>query len=428
MKYLHLYFSFILSLSLNAQTVFLTEDFETDGNGSRYILSHVFYDGDEDYFGRLQKNGNTITWSGDVAPLAGAAIDITNDYTNQNGNHFLAGEDLDDPQGDGLNEKTLLFSNININGSSDITVRFLIANGANSSCGATSARWDGEDGITVNYKIGTSPSFTEGICFNADIECDAPGDTGNEPLHHDVNCDGDGGDGAFISNTFTEYSFIVPVAPGDLVLDLQFSFIANAADEEFGIDFITLEALTPPLPVEFIGFKAGKTAQGVQLDWATATETDNDYFSIEHSIDGRTFSPIGQVIAKGNSDTRVDYQYIHTQPSKGNNFYRLRQVDFDGAYAYSSIQQLTYQSNLSGPKFSITPNPTNGIFKLFLANEVATQSMVSVFDLQGQLLQQSYINERATDLELDISHLPSGTYIVRLTSNEQASIRRLVKR
>lgn len=236
---------FLLPATCFAQTVFLTEDFETDGNGSRYTLSSPFYDSAEDYFGRLQSNG-TITWAGDGGQ-AGASIDIEADYTGQIGSFYLGGEDLDDDGGDGMDNKFLTFSDININGASDITVRFLIANGASSVCGEPTARWDADDNILVSYRKGSTTGYTSGICFYSDIECNIPGDTSNEPLHYDPNCDGDGGDGAFISNVFTEYSFTIPVVPGDELLELRFEFNADAADEEFAIDNITLEANTPPV-------------------------------------------------------------------------------------------------------------------------------------------------------------------------------------
>ncbi len=85
-----------------------------------------------------------------------------------------------------------------------------------------------------------------------------------------------------------------------------------------------------PLPITLLSFEGHLENNSVILEWSTATEHNNDYFYIERSNDGFTWSKILQVPAVGNSSTKVDYLAIDDSPRNGNNYYRLTQVDYDG--------------------------------------------------------------------------------------------------
>jgi len=89
------------------------------------------------------------------------------------------------------------------------------------------------------------------------------------------------------------------------------------------------------LPVTLAVFDAVSTPAGIHLNWTTETEQDNDYFTIEHSIDGSNFTTLKTTPGAGTSDRRNAYSYTHKTPAKGNNYYRLRMVDFDGKETFS---------------------------------------------------------------------------------------------
>jgi hypothetical protein len=112
------------------------------------------------------------------------------------------------------------------------------------------------------------------------------------------------------------------------------------------------------LPVELIFFEANVVGRDVRLDWATATEKNNDYFAIERSSDGRNFREIGRVEGNGNNSDRLNYSFTENNPS-GTLFYRLKQVDFDGSFEYSEVRRV----QVSLPKVvdaTIFPNPMVG--------------------------------------------------------------------
>ncbi len=91
------------------------------------------------------------------------------------------------------------------------------------------------------------------------------------------------------------------------------------------------------LPIELLAFNGISKNNKVTLSWTTATETNNNYFTIEKSTDCITFYPIGDVEGKGNKTTVSDYLYVDDGACPGINYYRLKQTDFDGVFSYSSI-------------------------------------------------------------------------------------------
>lgn len=166
----------------------------------------------------------------------------------------------------------------------------------------------------------------------------------------------------------------------------------------------------------------------MQLNWNTALEVNNDFFAIEHSTDGQSFLPIGSVSGNGNVTATTNYAYLHQEPANGDNFYRLKQVDFDGTYAYSPVQRVNFSLANEGIQFTATPNPTDGLISLRIAGELTTGSTITVLDLSGRELIRRVIIEQTNAPRIDLTQLPSGTYLIKLTSGKEVSLQRVVKR
>jgi hypothetical protein len=108
------------------------------------------------------------------------------------------------------------------------------------------------------------------------------------------------------------------------------------SDPSFAVDDITLSVLAPT-PIELLEFKAERNADNTaELIWKTATETNNDYFTIERSADAVNFSEVKNVKGMGNSAQLVSYSETDLHPLKGLSYYRLKQTDFDGKFSYSA--------------------------------------------------------------------------------------------
>jgi hypothetical protein len=174
------------------------------------------------------------------------------------------------------------------------------------------------------------------------------------------------------------------------------------------------------LPVELIGFNAVAEGERSKLIWATESELNNDYFLIERAGEDREFKVIAQVDGAGNSNRRLDYFTYDENPLEGNNYYRLKQVDYNGEYSYSQIEVLQYKSETMDA--SLYPNPTNGE-QLFL-NVIEPKPgkyTLRVLSSEGKvmLVRELSFEEETLYFELELLNrleLSSGTYFVVIQS------------
>ena len=156
------------------------------------------------------------------------------------------------------------------------------------------------------------------------------------------------------------------------------------------------------------------TKQGAvaRLDWATASEKNSAYFSVQRSADGRSFTDIGRVAAQGNSRRRHDYTLLDSAPLAGLNYYRLRQVDQDGKFAYSPVLSLRFEAAGGKPALLAYPNPAapQG-FRLQAINPGAGAATVQLFDNVGRLvLSQTTAAGVAETAIVPAQPLASGMY------------------
>ncbi|MFD1144677.1 hypothetical protein ACFQ4C_26350 [Larkinella insperata] len=126
------------------------------------------------------------------------------------------------------------------------------------------------------------------------------------------------------------------------------------------------------LPVHLVDFAGRSVDQQVRLGWQTTYEANSDYFTIERSPDARAFEAIGRVASKGFSESLQTYGFSDAAPLKGTNYYRLRQVDRDGTYAYSKIVAVGYDAQgvyfevvvLEGARLQVETNAPEPVFNL----------------------------------------------------------------
>lgn len=174
--------------------------------------------------------------------------------------------------------------------------------------------------------------------------------------------------------------------------------------------------VTGAAPVEMTRFDAQKTSQNkVRLTWETATERNNDYFAIERSTDGIDFSQIGKVKGNGSTDEPHQFNFSDLQPAPGMNYYRLRQVDFDGAAEYSDVANV----QMAAARFQIVPNPATDRIRIQGFGEGVTQ--VRIFDALGHLMQSAV--GAAAAVPIDLSGYPAGVYWVEIV--QEGAIERL---
>ena len=109
------------------------------------------------------------------------------------------------------------------------------------------------------------------------------------------------------------------------------------------------------LPVELTSFQARPKVKSIDLQWVTASETNNDYFAVEKSTNGIDFEELTEIDGKGTTILESYYNWIDRSPNNGLNYYRLLQVDFDGVKSYSNILAIEFKSDRD--KIQLYPNP-----------------------------------------------------------------------
>jgi hypothetical protein len=180
---------------------------------------------------------------------------------------------------------------------------------------------------------------------------------------------------------------------------------------------------TGTLPIELVSFKARKeNDNAVKLDWVTASETNNDYFTVERSGDGIHFEKIINVAGAGNVTTTQYYSWVDRNPLSGNNFYRLRQTDYDGKNNVSPVVRVRISARES--QITVFPNPArqNETISLKIPGDLKP-TRFSIFNTAGRpVLEQNISPENYGEMPFTLSWentLPPGTYIVCLYENDQ---------
>ncbi len=168
------------------------------------------------------------------------------------------------------------------------------------------------------------------------------------------------------------------------------------------------------LPVEWLNPVAARVkGNNIELSFATAQETNNSHFEVEHSQDGRNYYPIGKIKGEGSSFVETYYKYLDENPSIGKNYYRVRQVDFDGKMEYSNIASARYEIDEMG----IYPNPVNNEFTL-----IVKEKQEAVFYNQlGQVVKGVSVNKGTNTL--DVSEFKTGIYYLKIGEKTERIIK-----
>jgi hypothetical protein len=181
-----------------------------------------------------------------------------------------------------------------------------------------------------------------------------------------------------------------------------------------------------PLPVELVYFKGKLLPKGVVLEWQTASELNNDFFEVEVATDGENYSTIANIRGQGTTTAVINYEFVDCYPATGLNYYRLRQVDFNGDFEYSNIISVL---NDAPPKlyYSAYPQPASTHLTVQIRALDETNEMnLFIYNINGRIIKHISIDPKITQLPVDISAFANGLYLVRLNQAAQAYHGRLL--
>lgn len=171
------------------------------------------------------------------------------------------------------------------------------------------------------------------------------------------------------------------------------------------------------LPIEFLDFSAKKSEGISLLDWTTSYEMNSDFFEVQRAGDNKEFSTIGKVKSTGNTSTVSAYRFKDEAPLDGKNFYRIKQVDFDGRFMYSPVRSLLFNDEAFA--FRVWPNPVSSFLYIRLQNFQADEGEIKLINAGGQVVLSQSFKSDLLDAKLDISSFQPGLYsLVVETAND----------
>jgi hypothetical protein len=198
------------------------------------------------------------------------------------------------------------------------------------------------------------------------------------------------------------------------------TIITAATVTTFGPFTLASSTSANPLPITLIEFTAELNEQEVLVKWKTATEVNNDFFTIEKTKDGKKFLLVKTVKGTGTSNNVKSYKIIDSQPFPGISYYRLKQTDFDGAHTYSKLVAIS-NSSLDVPSCHIFPNPTigNNLNVLLSGYDAGETINVEIKDERSYTIFHQKLQANDTGgcfYSIDISEFAQGLYIIFLNS------------
>ena len=227
----------------------------------------------------------------------------------------------------------------------------------------------------------------------------------------------------FGSMSFDQTEQIGPFPGGE-------SYVLNAEDAlgclaaPVGVDSIDCKNT----PIELLSFTGKVLDAGNLLEWTTATEYENDYFTLYRSADGFDFEEIAQIAGAGTTTTLQAYDHLDLEAPNGISYYQLSQTDYDGSRTYSNVISLTRNQTL-GSDVVITPIPANNFIRVSFQTSM-TSANIAIHDVAGHLIERHDIETEAgnNNWTLDISNYSTGVYFLSVDDGVEVRTERIVKK
>jgi hypothetical protein len=308
---------------------------------------------------------------------------------------------------------------INTNALGTIYYGIRLKNDTGSDINSISISFDGEEwrdqnandqSVTFSYQIGaTVTSLTAGTWTNVTaLDFTSPQSISAGQLDGNAAANRVAG----ISNTI---SLTIPAGQEIMLRWLDDNATAN--DHGLSIDNFSITAVT--LPIVLSEFRAKVVGHSTLLTFTTATELNNSHFVIERSSNNQTWAEIGQVRGAGTSTEEQSYTFTDEKPLVGANYYRLKQVDFDGKYEYSPIRVVQFGKTAS---VLLSPSPVADRLTVKVAAAYEEDAQVDIIAVTGQIVHSTILAAESTNLEVDVTGLPKGIYTLRIIAAGQEQV------
>lgn len=182
---------------------------------------------------------------------------------------------------------------------------------------------------------------------------------------------------------------------------------------------------TTVLPIELLTFTANPIPAGIALAWSTASEVNNAYVAVERSTDGSRYDEITRVPGEGDSFEKRAYNYTDEAPVKGINYYRLRQVDFDGTETYSPVVQSQFGQ---AGKLRVYPSPATDLLQVTLEEPSEESVRWEVYDATGRLMLSGTQESDIQSFPIELVSIPEGLYTLQVFLGREVMVNKFVKK
>jgi len=262
--------------------------------------------------------------------------------------------------------------------------------------------------ISVSNQVCNSPQGLQLSVWNTNTTCPSSAASAN------VVCQNPG--------TTTQYYFQWTAIANQCYLITLDGFAGTACQYRLAVGSVVI------LPIELLSFEGKQRGSVVDLLWSTASELNNDYFTLEKSRGDGNFIPFGRVEGAGNSSSLIRYSYTDDSPDAGINYYRLKQTDQDGRFSYSDIVAV----NFTGGKHDLYTvyNPVSNEIEVVHDSPENCKSILRIFDMTSREIYSEEVETHQGNNRYSIHSFPfsKGIYCVTLENDFSALKSRFVAR
>ncbi|MGB0839537.1 MAG: T9SS type A sorting domain-containing protein [Chitinophagales bacterium] len=211
------------------------------------------------------------------------------------------------------------------------------------------------------------------------------------------------------------------------------SFFLSISNDSFNCKPIFVnseEFYCEKTPIELLRFEGIATEQGNEITWITASEADNDFFTVEYSADGNSFENIATINGSGTTFSTNQYAFTHKAPDCGLGYYRLSWTSFNGVVEYASNVVKINRTELGNATLDIAPVPAINQVNLTFSSTIANATaQISIYDVSGRLVQTNQVNTNTcmNRTSLPVNTLSPGLYLLRIDNGVEAVSRQFVK-
>jgi hypothetical protein len=244
------------------------------------------------------------------------------------------------------------------------------------------------------------------------------------------------GTSRFVTSGSSYIFQLIGPANSNLQMWLTFSEPYPAGEDKaancgtYGLDWwfrLSIDEPLSSLPIELINFSGILDENNyVQLIWSTSSEVNNSGFEIEHSTNGLAWKGIKFVEGRGNSLGINEYSYTDDLAVPGKNYYRLKQIDFDGQFDYSYIVHIfVKRDELS---YKVSPNPVQNDIHIIFDTPTSNNLMVNLFSIRGEILYSEIWSKDLSERTISDMNLSPGIYFIEISEKgKQSKLEKIIK-